>query len=99
VVGNLNETLIVAPVDPVDPAYVTALAAGQHFAANLWPERPAKLRPVLTLKQREPTGTVFAPGETAPLNPTQALHVFGQNSDPRRRAGRSDESDADLARR
>jgi isopenicillin N synthase-like dioxygenase len=47
-VGDLNETLIIGPVDPVDPAYATAPTAGQHFAANLWPERPAELRPVLT---------------------------------------------------
>src|SRR5271154_6768746 len=47
-VGDLNETLIIGPVDPVDPAYATAPAAGQHFAANLWPQKPGELRPVLT---------------------------------------------------
>src|SRR5580704_2574090 len=35
-VGDLNETLIIGPVDPVDPEYAGAREAGQHFAANLW---------------------------------------------------------------
>jgi isopenicillin N synthase-like dioxygenase len=51
-VGDLNETLIIGPVDPIDPAYATAPAAGQHFAANLWPEKPAALRPILTQYHR-----------------------------------------------
>jgi isopenicillin N synthase-like dioxygenase len=46
--GDLNETLIIGPVDPVDPAYATAPTAGHHFAANLWPQRPAELRAILT---------------------------------------------------
>jgi isopenicillin N synthase-like dioxygenase len=46
--GDLNESFMVGPVDPVDPAYATAPAAGQHFAANLWPEQPASLQPVFT---------------------------------------------------
>jgi isopenicillin N synthase-like dioxygenase len=46
--GDLNETLIIGPVDPVDPAYAAAPEAGQHFAANLWPQHPAELRAVLT---------------------------------------------------
>src|ERR1700722_10206406 len=33
-VGDLNETLIIGPVDPVDPTYAAAPAAGQHFADN-----------------------------------------------------------------
>jgi isopenicillin N synthase-like dioxygenase len=44
--GDLNESFMVGPVNPVDPTYATAAAAGQHFAANLWPERPAAIRPV-----------------------------------------------------
>jgi isopenicillin N synthase-like dioxygenase len=51
-VGDLNETLIIGPVDPVDPAYAAAPAAGQHFAANLWPERPPALQPILTRYHR-----------------------------------------------
>src|SRR5216684_1954576 len=46
--GALNETLIIGPVDPIDPAYATAPAAGAHFAENVWPETPAELRPALT---------------------------------------------------
>jgi isopenicillin N synthase-like dioxygenase len=46
--GDLNETLIIGPVDPVDPAYAKAPAAGAHFAENVWPETPAELRPALT---------------------------------------------------
>jgi hypothetical protein len=46
--GDLNESLMIGPVDPPDPAYAHAPAAGQHFAPNLWPERPDDLRPVWT---------------------------------------------------
>ena len=42
--GDLNESLMIGPVDLPDPAY--AAAGGAHFAPNLWPERPADLRPV-----------------------------------------------------
>ena len=45
--SDLNETLIIGPVDRVDAPYATAPGAGQHFAVNLWPERPAELRPAL----------------------------------------------------
>jgi isopenicillin N synthase-like dioxygenase len=46
--ADLNESFTMGPVDPVDPNYATAPGAGQHFAANLWPERPAAIRPVCT---------------------------------------------------
>ena len=46
--SDLNETLIIGPIEPVDPAYASAPAAGAHFAPNLWPERPPELRVVLT---------------------------------------------------
>jgi len=42
--GDLNESLMIGPVDATDAAYYTAEAAGRHFAENLWPERPAGLR-------------------------------------------------------
>lgn len=42
--GDLNESLMIGPVDAPDPAY--AAAGGAHFAPNLWPERPAALRAV-----------------------------------------------------
>jgi len=42
--GDLNESLMIGPVDVLDTPYYTAAAAGRHFAKNLWPERPAGLR-------------------------------------------------------
>ena len=46
--GDLNESLMIGPVDPPDAAYASSPAAGQHYAPNLWPERPADLRPAWT---------------------------------------------------
>jgi isopenicillin N synthase-like dioxygenase len=43
--GDLNESLMIGPVDVLDTPYYTAPPAGRHFAENLWPERPAGLRP------------------------------------------------------
>jgi len=48
--GDLNESMMIGPVaafDPADP-YYTGPAAGKHFWPNLWPERPAELRPLWT---------------------------------------------------
>jgi isopenicillin N synthase-like dioxygenase len=42
--GDLNESLMIGPVDVLDTPYYASAAAGKHFAANLWPERPAGLR-------------------------------------------------------
>jgi len=42
--GDLNESLMIGPVDVSGAPYYTAPAAGRHFAPNLWPERPAGLR-------------------------------------------------------
>jgi hypothetical protein len=44
--GDLNESLMIGPVDTDDSAYYTAAEAGRHFAPNLWPERPEGLRAV-----------------------------------------------------
>jgi isopenicillin N synthase-like dioxygenase len=44
--GDLNESLMIGPVDVTEAPYYTAAAAGRHFAPNLWPERPAGLRAV-----------------------------------------------------
>ena len=44
--GDLNESLMIGPVDPVDPAYASTAAAGKHFAPNLWPEQPTDLQAV-----------------------------------------------------
>jgi isopenicillin N synthase-like dioxygenase len=43
--GDLNESLMIGPVDAGDGPYFTGPEAGKHFHANLWPERPAALRP------------------------------------------------------
>jgi isopenicillin N synthase-like dioxygenase len=42
--GDLNESLMIGPVDVSDTPYYTSPAAGKHFAPNLWPDRPAELR-------------------------------------------------------
>ena len=42
--GDLNESLMIGPVNVLDTPYYTASAAGKHFAPNLWPERPLGLR-------------------------------------------------------
>jgi isopenicillin N synthase-like dioxygenase len=44
--GDLNESLMIGPVDVDDSPYYASPAAGRHFAPNLWPERPSGLRPV-----------------------------------------------------
>ncbi|ANN75949.1 isopenicillin N synthase family dioxygenase [Bordetella flabilis] len=46
--GDLNESLMIGPVDPPDPAYAHAPAAGRHFAPNIWPAAPADLQAVWT---------------------------------------------------
>lgn len=46
--GDLNESFMIGPVDPPAPDYSHAPEAGQHFAKNLWPTRPAALRGVYT---------------------------------------------------
>ncbi|HEX2891244.1 isopenicillin N synthase family dioxygenase [Vineibacter terrae] len=43
--GDLNESLMIGPIDVADTPYYTAAAAGRHFAPNLWPARPSDLRP------------------------------------------------------
>jgi isopenicillin N synthase-like dioxygenase len=42
--SDLNESLMIGPVDPPPAEYANATAAGRHFAPNLWPERPPELR-------------------------------------------------------
>lgn len=44
--SDLNESLMIGPVDPLPAVYTQAPAAGKHFAPNLWPERPADLQAV-----------------------------------------------------
>jgi isopenicillin N synthase-like dioxygenase len=43
--GDLNESLMIGPVDvPAADPYFFGPAAGKHFHPNLWPARPAELR-------------------------------------------------------
>jgi isopenicillin N synthase-like dioxygenase len=42
--GDLNESLMIGPLDVADAPYYSAPAAGRHFAPNLWPAQPAELR-------------------------------------------------------
>jgi isopenicillin N synthase-like dioxygenase len=42
---DIKEFLSIGPVDVPDERYYRAPAAYPHFAPNLWPERPAALRP------------------------------------------------------
>jgi len=44
--SDLNESLMIGPVDP--PPAAVAAAGGAHFAPNLWPAEPAELRAVWT---------------------------------------------------
>ena len=46
--GDLNESLMIGPVDVGHGDYYTGPAAGKHFAPNLWPQRPEPLREVYT---------------------------------------------------
>ncbi|MBK4735376.1 isopenicillin N synthase family dioxygenase [Noviherbaspirillum pedocola] len=51
--GDLNESLMIGPVDLPPAAYAFAPEAGKHFAPNLWPEQPAELREVWSAYYRE----------------------------------------------
>lgn len=46
--SDLNESLMIGPVDLPDPAYAFAPAAGRHFAPNVWPEEPKELQAIYT---------------------------------------------------
>jgi isopenicillin N synthase-like dioxygenase len=46
--GDLNESLMIGPVDVADDAYHFGPAAGKHFHPNLWPRRPAGLKEAYT---------------------------------------------------
>jgi isopenicillin N synthase-like dioxygenase len=50
--GDLNESLMIGPVDVEEGDYYRSPAAGKHFYPNLWPERPAALRQVYTAYYR-----------------------------------------------
>jgi isopenicillin N synthase-like dioxygenase len=42
--SDLNESLMIGPVDLPPAAYMQAPAAGKHYAPNLWPQQPAGRR-------------------------------------------------------
>ena len=46
--SDLNESLMIGPVDALPVDYTTAPEAGRHFAANLWPEGPIQLKAIWT---------------------------------------------------
>lgn len=46
--GDLNESLMIGPVDIPPADYAFAPAAGTHFAPNLWPDAPSGLRDAWT---------------------------------------------------
>ncbi len=46
--SDLNESLMIGPVEAPPADYAQAPAAGKHFAPNLWPEQPSELRAVWT---------------------------------------------------
>ncbi|MDR4307220.1 isopenicillin N synthase family oxygenase [Chelatococcus sambhunathii] len=44
---DIKESLSIGPVDvPARDPYFTSAEAGPHFAPNVWPEKPAELKPV-----------------------------------------------------
>lgn len=51
--GDLNESLMIGPVDVPDASYAFAPAAGRHFAPNIWPSQPTGLREIWTEYYRE----------------------------------------------
>jgi isopenicillin N synthase-like dioxygenase len=51
--GDLNESLMIGPVDLPPASYAFAPAAGKHFAPNLWPQGPSDLQPLWTEYYRE----------------------------------------------
>jgi isopenicillin N synthase-like dioxygenase len=44
--GDVNESMMIGPVDVPQTPYFLGPPAGKHFAPNLWPARPAAFRPV-----------------------------------------------------
>lgn len=51
--SDLNESLMIGPVDQPDPSYAFAPAAGKHFAPNVWPQDLPELQAVYTAYYRE----------------------------------------------
>jgi isopenicillin N synthase-like dioxygenase len=51
--NDLNESLMIGPVDLHDPAYTQSPAAGKHFAPNIWPKNMPELQAAYTDYYRE----------------------------------------------
>jgi isopenicillin N synthase-like dioxygenase len=50
--GDLNESLMIGPVDVAEDRYHLGPKAGKHFHPNLWPRRPPGLEAAYTLYYR-----------------------------------------------
>jgi isopenicillin N synthase-like dioxygenase len=46
--GDLNESMMIGPVDDPPLAYARAPEAGNHFAPNLWPDYPTSFQKIWT---------------------------------------------------
>ncbi len=57
--ADLNESLMIGPVDLPPADYAFAPEAGKHFAPNIWPEAPGELREVWSAYYRT-MGTLAA---------------------------------------
>jgi len=51
--SDLNESLMIGPVDIPAEEYAYAPEAGKHFAPNLWPENPPELKEIWSTYYRE----------------------------------------------
>jgi isopenicillin N synthase-like dioxygenase len=50
--GDINESMMIGPVDVPDEPYFVGPQAGRHFAPNLWPPQPAEFAAVWTAYYR-----------------------------------------------
>lgn len=50
--SDLNESLMIGPVDVPSADYAFSPAAGKHFTPNLWPDQPAELKAIWTTYYR-----------------------------------------------
>ena len=46
--GDLNESMMIGPVDAAPSDYAQSKAAGKHFAPNIWPARPEEFEAIWT---------------------------------------------------
>lgn len=72
--SDLNESLMIGPVDP--PPTAVAAAGGEHFAPNLWPERPEALRAVWSAYYRAMGGLAATMMRVFARALDQPEHIF-----------------------